>query len=57
MMQKGLQTQTKYVFPVLIAIFAYQLFPPIGIYWITNNIFTIFQELRVQKQIKKEANS
>jgi YidC/Oxa1 family membrane protein insertase len=52
-LQKGLQAQMKYVFPVLIAIFSYQLFPPIAIYWITNNLFTIGQEIFIKKKLDK----
>lgn len=47
---RSLQLQMKYVMPVLITVFAYMISSAVALYWVTSNIFTIFQELLVRKQ-------
>jgi len=53
-LQKSMQTQMKYVFPILIGFFAYQVQAAVGLYWIVNNIITIFQERSIAKAIEKK---
>ncbi len=43
---KGMNLQMKYMLPVMIGIFAYGFSGAITLYWITNNLFGIIQELR-----------
>ena len=48
------QMQMKYMMPVLIGGFAYFISAAIALYFITSNIFTIFQELVVRKERDKK---
>lgn len=50
---KSMHFQMKYILPIITAIAAYSLISVIGLYWITSNIFAIFQELYLKKTIKK----
>lgn len=52
--QKSMQTQMKYVFPVIIAFITYKIQAAVGLYWIVNNIITIIQERAIAKAIKKK---
>jgi YidC/Oxa1 family membrane protein insertase len=57
---KNALKQMKYVFPVMVFIISYIVIPTqapkaaavFAIYWIVSNIFTIFQEIIVRKQIR-----
>lgn len=54
----SMQTQMKYVFPVMILFMAYSFAGALALYWITSNLFMIGQELFIRKQMaveKKEA--
>jgi len=42
----------KYTLPVMVTIFAYTLGSAIAVYWITSNIFMIFQEWYINKKLK-----
>ena len=54
--QKSMQTQMKYVFPIIIAFITYRIQAAVGLYWIVNNVITIIQERSIAKSInKKEA--
>lgn len=44
----------KYTMPVMITIFAYIIGGAVALYWVTSNIFMIFQELYIQRKLKKE---
>lgn len=46
---KSMQMQMKYVFPFLVAFIAYSVSGAVALYWITSNIFTIFQQIHVNK--------
>ncbi len=50
---KSMHFQMKYILPIITAIAAYSLISVIGLYWITSNIFAIFQELYLKKTLKK----
>lgn len=47
---RNMQTQMKYVLPVMIFIFSLNISAAVAIYWITSNIFTIVQELLVRRK-------
>ncbi len=44
----------KYTMPVMIAVFSYIIGGAVALYWVTSNVFMIFQEIYIQKKIKKE---
>ncbi|MDD4989175.1 MAG: YidC/Oxa1 family membrane protein insertase [Candidatus Pacebacteria bacterium] len=46
---KGMSLQMKYMLPAMIGIFAYGFSGAVTLYWITNNLFSIVQELRKSK--------
>jgi YidC/Oxa1 family membrane protein insertase len=52
---KSMQLQMKYVFPFLIAFIAYGVSGAIALYWITSNLFTIFQQIYINKKHKNMA--
>lgn len=58
--QKSLQMQMKYFFPIFIFILLYtdflgvSLSGAVALYWITNNIFAILQQIRADKKHKLE---
>ncbi|MDD5050588.1 MAG: YidC/Oxa1 family membrane protein insertase [Candidatus Pacebacteria bacterium] len=43
---KGMSLQMKYMLPAMIGVFAYGFSGAVALYWITNNLFGILQELR-----------
>ena len=47
---KSMQVQMKYVLPLLIVFIAYRFSGAVALYWITNNIFTIGQQIYAQKK-------
>ncbi len=47
---KSMQTQMKYFFPILVFFIAYKISGVIALYWLTTNLFTIAQELWIQKK-------
>lgn len=50
---RSMQTQMKYVFPIMILFIAYHVAAALALYWITSNVFMICQELIVRKQMRK----
>lgn len=52
-MMRNMKTQMRYVFPVFVAFFAYQLTAAIALYWTTSNLFHIGQEIYVRKFVRK----
>ncbi|OGI84306.1 hypothetical protein A2903_01890 [Candidatus Nomurabacteria bacterium RIFCSPLOWO2_01_FULL_33_17] len=52
--QKSMQTQMKYVFPIIIGFVTYKIQAAVGLYWIVNNIITIFQERAIAKSLKSK---
>jgi YidC/Oxa1 family membrane protein insertase len=55
-LQKSMQTQMKFIFPILVGVIAYKVQAAVGLYWIVNNIITIFQEKSIAKSIEKKHN-
>jgi len=49
---RSMQTQMKYVFPVIVFFFSYSISGVIALYWLTTNLFSIGQELFVRKNLK-----
>ncbi len=47
---KSMQMQMKYVFPVLIVFIAYRISGAVALYWIVSNIFTVFQQIYINKK-------
>lgn len=45
----------KYTMPVMITFFSYVVGGAVALYWVTSNVFMIFQELYIQKKLKKRA--
>ena len=54
---RSMQVQLKYVLPIIVMFIAYSLSSAISLYWITSNLFTIWQEVIVRRQLKKEAET
>lgn len=50
---RNMQSQMKYVFPVIVFFISYSISGVIALYWFTTNLFSIAQELFVRKNIKK----
>ena len=46
----SMNMQMKYVFPLLVTFIAYRISGAIALYWITSNIFTIWQQIRAKKK-------
>jgi membrane protein insertase Oxa1/YidC/SpoIIIJ len=53
-LMKSMQIQTMYVLPIIIAFVAYGLGGLIALYFLTSNIFSIFQQFYFKNKIKKE---
>lgn len=51
---KSMNMQMKYIFPFVVAFIAYGISGAIALYWITSNIFTIFQQIYVEKKKKEK---
>lgn len=49
---KSMNTQMKYVFPFVVALISYNVSAAVALYWVTTNLFTIGQELWIQKKLK-----
>ncbi len=56
-MARSMHMQMKYVMPIIIAVVAYTISAAVALYWVTNNIFAIGQELLVRRQIKAEEDN
>jgi YidC/Oxa1 family membrane protein insertase len=51
---KSMNTQMKYVFPVVVAFIAYTISGAVALYWITSNVFAIGQQIYANRQKNKE---
>lgn len=51
-LNRSMQMQMKYFFPVLVFFFAYTISGVIALYWLTTNIFSIGQDLYIRKKFK-----
>jgi YidC/Oxa1 family membrane protein insertase len=54
-LSRSMQTQMRFVFPLMILGMAYFYGSALALYWITNNLFMIGQEIVVRKQMAKKA--
>lgn len=52
--QKSMQIQMKWVFPVIIGFITYKIQAAVGLYWIVNNLITIVQERAIARAINKK---
>ena len=48
---RNMQTQMKYIFPVIVFIISYKISGVIALYWCTTNLFTIAQEIFVRRKL------
>lgn len=46
----------KYTMPIMITVFSYMIGGAVALYWVTSNIFMVFQELYIQKKLKRKEN-
>lgn len=54
----SMQLQMKYFFPVFITFIAWSISGAVALYWVTNNVFTLLQEMYVKyRTIAKESPS
>jgi YidC/Oxa1 family membrane protein insertase len=51
---RSMQTQMKYVFPVIVFFISYQISGVIALYWFTTNLFTIGQEIVVRRKLTQK---
>lgn len=49
---RSMQTQMKYIFPIIVFFISYQISGVIALYWLTTNLFSIAQELYVRSKVK-----
>ena len=47
---RAMNTQMKYIFPVLVVFICYSISGALALYWITSNIFSIVQEMWIRKK-------
>ena len=47
---KSMNMQMKYVFPFIIALIAYGFAGAVSLYWITNNLFAVGQQIYINKK-------
>ncbi len=50
---KSMNTQMRYVFPVIVLFIAYSISGVVALYWTTSNLFTLGQEFVIRKKYKK----
>lgn len=51
---RNMQSQMKYVFPVIVFFISYKVSGVLALYWLTTNLFSIAQELYVRKGLKTQ---
>lgn len=51
-LNKSMQMQMKYVFPFIVVFIAHSISGAVALYWITNNVFTTFQQIYINKKNK-----
>jgi len=51
---KSMQSQMKYLFPIIVFFISYKISGVIALYWLTTNLFSIAQDLYVRKNLKTE---
>lgn len=50
---RSMQSQMKYIFPVIVFFIAYKISGVIALYWLTTNLFSVGQELYVRRDLAK----
>lgn len=50
---KAMSMQMKYIFPIIVIFISYSISGALALYWITSNIFAIFQEIYIKKKYHK----
>ena len=50
---QNMKFQMRYLFPVMVAVFAYSVSAAVALYWVTGNIFTIIHEFFVNRKAKE----
>ena len=53
---RSMQTQMKYIFPVIVFFVSYSISGVIALYWLTANLFSIGQEIYIRKNLKPQAD-
>jgi len=53
---RNMQTQMKYIFPVVVFFISYNISGVIALYWLTTNIFSIAQDLYVRHRLTLKAS-
>ncbi|OHA89593.1 MAG: hypothetical protein A3C70_02455 [Candidatus Zambryskibacteria bacterium RIFCSPHIGHO2_02_FULL_43_14] len=48
---RSMQTQMKYIFPVIIFLISYRISGVIALYWLTTNLFSIGQEIFIRRKL------
>jgi YidC/Oxa1 family membrane protein insertase len=51
---KSMRIQMLYVFPILVVVFGFSIAAAVTLYWVTNNVFTIIQELFIHRKLERE---
>lgn len=51
---RSMKFQLKYVLPIMVGVISYTLSVAVSLYWITNNLFTLLQEMYVRKKYKSD---
>jgi YidC/Oxa1 family membrane protein insertase len=49
----NIQKQMKYTFPVLVVFISWSVSVAVSLYWITSNVFAVFQELYIRRKLKR----
>lgn len=49
---RNMQTQMKYLFPIIVFFISYNISGAIALYWLTSNLFSIGQEIFIRKRLK-----
>lgn len=52
-LNRTMQTQMKYFFPIIVLVISYKISAAIALYWFTTNLFTIAQEIVVRRKLPK----
>lgn len=47
---RAMAVQMKYVFPIIVTFICYSISSALALYWITSNIFAVFQEIYIKKK-------
>lgn len=54
---RSMQTQMKYIFPILVFFISYKISGVIALYWCTTNLFTIAQEIFIRRKLLSRSAS